>query len=259
MNKNKWIILVLALVVSGFFTFVAFADAKLVFDDKRIDINETSIDDFSSRAIAEGEAYIISGPFAELEETNTVYGIPVGKKSTYYYLVSNTDYETFAKAVDSDTDNIFGGMTWYVASVSDEDMVDKFDKAVKRFDRWMQSYNNLWALFEESGYNPELDAQKIEDMLDQIPAESIKISGFLRNQSSDSEYKKYRDEFLEYGDLSSDDIGELLIDVDKEGAKTGNTEKMIFFVAAGIFVISFILLVLAIVKTIKKKKSQELY
>ncbi len=259
MNKNKWIVLVLVLVVSGFFTFVAFADAKLVFDDKRIDINETSTDDFSSRAIAEGEAYIISGPFAELEEKNTVYGIPVGKKSTYYYLVSNTDYETFSKAVDSDTDNIFGGMTWYVASVSDEDMVKKFDKAAERFDRWMQSYNNLWTLFEESGYNPELDAQKIENILDQIPTESVKVSGFLRNQSSNSKYEKYRDQFLESGDLSSSDIGEFLLDVDKEGTTTGNTEKMIFFVAAAIFVISFILLILAIVKTIKKKKSQELY
>ncbi|MBQ9078689.1 MAG: hypothetical protein IJY29_03830 [Ruminococcus sp.] len=258
MNKNKWIVLVLVLVVSGFFTFVAFEDAKLVFDDKRIDINETSTNDFSSRAVAEGEAYIITGPFAELEEKNTVYGIPVGKKSTYYYLVSNTDYETFAKAVDSDTDNFFSEMTWYVASVSDEDMVDKFDKAAERFDRWMQSYNNLWTLFDESGYNPELDEQKIEDMLDQLPDESIKISGFLRNQSSDSKYKKYRDEFLESGNLSSDDIGELLLDVDKEGANTGDTEKMIFFVAAGVFVISFILLILAVVKTIKKKKSQEL-
>lgn len=258
MNKDKWIVLVLVLVVSGFFTCVAFADAKLVFNDKSIDINETSIDDFSSRAIAEGEAYIITGPFAELEEKNTVYGIPVGKKSTYYYLVSNTDYETFAKAVDSETDNFFSGMTWYVVSVSDEDMVDEFDKAVKRFDRWMQSYNNLWTLFDESGYNSELDEQKIEDMLDQLPDESIKISGFLRNQSSNSKYKKYRDEFLESGDFSSDDIGELLLDVDKEGANTGDTEKMIFFVAAGVFVISFILLILAVVKTIKKKKSQEL-
>ena len=259
MNKNKWIVLVLVLVVSGFFTFVAFADAKLVFDDKRIDINETSIDDFSTRAIAEGEAYIISGPFAELEKTNTVYGIPVGKKSTYYYLVSNTEYETFAKAVDSDTDNIFGGMTWYVASVSDEDMVDEFDKAAERFDRWMQSYNNLWTLFEESGYNPELDEQKIEDILDQLPDESIKISGFLRNQSSDSEYEEYRDKFLETGDLSSSDIGELLLDVDKEGTNTGDTEKMIFFVAAAVFVISFIILILSVIKTIKAKKSQELY
>lgn len=258
MNKNKWIVLVLLLVVSGFFTFVAFEDAKLVFDDKRIDINETSTNDFSSRAVAEGEAYIITGPFAELEEKNTVYGIPLGKKSTYYYLVSNTDYETFAKAVDSDTDNFFSGMTWYVVSVSDEDMVDEFDKAAERFDRWMQSYNNLWTLFEESGYNPELDEQKIEDILDQLPDESIKITGFLRNQSSDSKYKKYRDEFLESGNLSSDDIGELLLDVDKEGANTGDTEKMIFFVAAGVFVISFILLILAVVKTIKKNKSQEL-
>ncbi len=259
MNKNKWIVLVLVLVVSGFFTCVAFADAKLVFEDKRFDINEATTEDFGTRAIAEGEAYMISGPFAELEEKNTVYGIPVGKKSTYYYLVSNTDYESFAKAVDSDTDNIFDGMTWYVAAVSDEDMVKKFDKAAERFERWMQSYTNLWNLFEESGYDPQLDAKKIENILDQLPDESIKISGVLRNQSSNSKYKKYRDEFLESGNLSSDDIGELLLDVDKEGTNTGDTEKMIFFVAAAIFVISFIILILSIVKTIKVKKSQELY
>ena len=259
MNKNKWIVLVLVLVVSGFFTFVAFADAKLVFDDKRFDINEATTEDFSTRAIAEGEAYMISGPFAELEEKNTVYGIPVGKKSTYYYLVSNTDYESFAKAVDSDTDNIFDGMTWYVAAVSDENMVKKFDKAAERFEDWMQSYTNLWNLFEESSYDPQLDAKKIENILDQIPTESVKVSGFLRNQSSNSKYEKYRDQFLESGDLTSSDIGEFLLDVDKDGAKTGNSEKMIFFVAAGVFVISFILLILAVVKTIKKKKSQELY
>lgn len=257
--KNKWFGIILALIVGGFFTFVAFADAKLVFEDKRFNINEASTEDFSTRAIAEGEAYLISGPFAELEEKNTVYGIPTGTKSTYYYLVSNTDYEAFASAVDSDTDNIFNGMTWYVAAVSDEDMVKKFDKAAERFDRWMQSYNNLWTLFEESGYNPELDAKKIEDILDQIPTESVKISGFLRNQSSNAKYEKYRDQFLESGDLTSSDIGEYLIDVDKDGTKTGTTEKIIFFVALAVFVIAFIVMILTIIKTIKIKKSNELY
>ena len=257
--KNKLFGIILALVLSGFFTFVSFTDARLVFEDKRLNINEASTKDFSNRAIAEGDAYIISGPFAELEEKNTVYGIPAGSKSTYYYIVSNADYDSFAKAVDSDTDNIFGGMTWYVASVSDKDMVKKFDEAADRFDRWMQSYNNLWRLFEESGYNPELDDQKIENILAQMPTSSVKVSGILRNQSTDSEYKKYRDDFLESGDLSSSDIGELLLDVEKEGSKSGTTEMIIFFVAAGIFVISFILLILTIVQTIKKKKSQELY
>ncbi len=259
MNKNKWIVLILVLVISGFFSFVAFADAKLVFEDKRLNINEAERDDFSSRAIAEGEAYIITGPFAELEETNTVYGIPTGSKSTYYYLVSNTDYESFAKAVDSDTDNIFGDMTWYVASVSDKDMVKKFDKSAERFERWMQNYTNLWSLFEQSGYDPELDAQKIEDILDQIPTESIKVSGLLRTQSSNSKYEKYRDQFLESGDLGLSDVGELMLDVDKEGAKSGNIEMIIFFAAAAVFVIALIILIISIVKTIKKKKSQELY
>ena len=166
--KNKIVILLLVMVVSGIFAFAGFSDAKLVFEDKRLDINSAERDDFSFPAIAEGEAYIISGPFAELEEKNTVYGIPVGKKSTYYYLVSNTDYETFSDIIMSDTDNIFGEMTWYIASVSDEDLVEKFDSAALKMDRWMQNYSNLVSLFEKSGYDDELDAQKVENLLEYL-------------------------------------------------------------------------------------------
>lgn len=256
--KNKIVILLLVMVVSGIFAFAGFSDAKLVFEDKRLDINSAERDDFSFPAIAEGDAYIISGPFAELEEKNTVYGIPVGKKSTYYYLVSNTDYETFSDIIMSDTDNIFGEMTWYIASVSDEDLVKKFDSAALRMDRWMQNYSNLVSLFEKSGYD-ESDAEKIDNLLDQLPDETIKISGFLKSQSSDSDYEKYRDDFLASADFDSSDIGELLIKAEGEGSKTGTIEVIIFFAASAVFLISFILLIVSLIKKAKKKKSEELW
>ena len=257
--KNKIVILLLVMVVSGIFAFAGFSDAKLVFEDKRLDINSAERDDFSFPAIAEGEAYIISGPFAELEEKNTVYGIPVGKKSTYYYLVSNTDYETFSDIIMSDTDNIFGEMTWYIASVSDEDLVEKFDSAALKMDRWMQNYSNLVSLFEKSGYDDELDAQKVENLLDQLPDETIKISGFLKSQSSDPDYEKYRDDLLASADFDSSDIGELLIKSEGEGSKTGTIEVIIFFAASAVFLISFILLIVSLIKKAKKKKSEELW
>lgn len=256
--KNKIVILLLVMVVSGIFAFAGFSDAKLVFEDKRLDINSAERDDFSFPAIAEGDAYIISGPFAELEEKNTVYGIPVGKKSTYYYLVSNTDYETFSDIIMSDTDNIFGEMTWYIASVSDEDLVKKFDSAALRMDRWMQNYSNLVSLFEKSGYD-ESDAEKIDNLLAQLPDETIKISGFLKSQSSDSDYEKYRDDFLASADFDSSDIGELLIKAEGEGSKTGTIEVIIFFAASAVFLISFILLIVSLIKKAKKKKSEELW
>lgn len=256
--KNKIVILLLVMVVSGIFAFAGFSDAKLVFEDKRLDINSAERDDFSFPAIAEGDAYIISGPFAELEEKNTVYGIPVGKKSTYYYLVSNTDYETFSDIIMSDTDNIFGEMTWYIASVSDEDLVKKFDSAALRMDRWMQNYSNLVSLFEKSGYD-ESDAEKIDNLLAQLPDETIKISGFLKSQSSDSDYEKYRDDFLASADFDSSDIGELLIKAEGEGSKTGTIEVIIFFAASAVFLISFIFLIVSLIKKAKKKKSEELW
>lgn len=256
--KNKIVILLLVMVVSGIFAFIGFSDAKLVFEDKRLDINSAERDDFSFPAIAEGEAYIISGPFAELEEKNTVYGIPVGKKSTYYYLVSNTDYETFSDIIMSDTDNIFGDMTWYIASVSDEDLVKKFDSAALKMDRWMQNYSNLVSLFEKSGFD-ESDAEKIDNLLDQLPDDSIKIKGFLKSQSSDSDYEKYRDDFLASADFDSSDIGELLIKAEGEGSKTGTIEVIIFFAASAVFLISFILLIVSLIKKAKKKNSEELW
>ncbi len=257
--KNKIITLVIVMIISGFFAFIGYSDAKLVFEDKRLDLNSAERDDFSFPAIAEGEAYLISGPFAELEEKNTVYGIPVGKKSTYYYLVSNADYETFYNALMSDTDNIYSGMTWYIASVSDEDLVDEFNAAAKKMDTWMQNYTNLVILFEKSGYDDELDAQKVEDLLNQLPDDSIKIKGFLKSQSSDSDYEKYRDDFIEPGDLDSSDIGELLVKAESEDSKTGTVEVIVFFASLAVFAISIILLIVTIIKNTKKKKSEELW
>lgn len=256
--KNKIVILLLVMVVSGIFAFVGFSDAKLVFEDKRLDINSAERDDFSFPAIAEGDAYIISGPFAELEEKNTVYGIPVGKKNTYYYLVSNTDHETFSDIINSDTDNIFGEMTWFIVSVSDKKLVKKFDSAVLKMDRWMQNYSNLITLFEQSGFD-ESDYEKLDNLLNQLPTETIKINGFLKSQSSDSDYEKYRDDFLASGDLDSSDVGELLVKAEGEGTKTGTLEVIIFFACSAVFVISLIILIVSLIKKAKAKKSQELW
>lgn len=259
MKKNKVLVMLLVMLVSGIFAFIGFADAKLVFENKRLDINKAERNDFSFSAIAEGDAYIITGPFAELEEKNTVYGIPVGKKNTYYYLVSGTDHDTFKDIVMSDTSNIFGGMTWYVASVSDKKLVEKFNASAKKFDRWMQNYTSLWQLFSESGYDEELDREKVSNVLDQIPDDSIKISGFLKTQSSDSDYEKYRDDFLAYGELDSSDVGELLIKVDGTGSKTGTVEVIIFFAASAVFLIAFIVLIVSVIRNAKKKKEEELW
>jgi len=256
--KNKIVILLLVMVVSGIFAFVGFSDAKLVFEDKRLDINSAERDDFSFPAIAEGDAYIISGPFAELEEKNTVYGIPVGKKNTYYYLVSNTDHETFSDIINSDTDNIFGEMTWFIVSVSDKKLVKKFDSAALKMDRWMQNYSNLITLFEQSGFD-ESDYEKLDNLLNQLPTETIKINGFLKSQSSDSEYEKYRDDFLASGDLDSSDVGEFLVKAEGEGTKTGTLEVIIFFACSAVFVISLIILIVSLIKKAKAKKSQELW
>lgn len=256
--KNKIVILLLVMVVSGIFAFVGFSDAKLVFEDKRLDINSAERDDFSFPAIAEGDAYIISGPFAELEEKNTVYGIPVGKKNTYYYLVSNTDHETFSDIINSDTDNIFGEMTWFIVSVSDKKLVKKFDSAALKMDRWMQNYSNLITLFEQSGFD-ESDYEKLDNLLNQLPTETIKINGFLKSQSSDSDYEKYRDDFLASGDLDSSDVGELLVKAEGEGTKTGTLEVIIFFACSAVFVISLIILIVSLIKKAKAKKSQELW
>lgn len=256
--KKKVLILLLVMVVSGIFAFAGFTDAKLVFENKKLDINSAERDDFSFPAIAEGDAYFISGPFAELEEKNTVYGIPVGKKSTFYYLVSNTDRETFSDIINSDTDNIFGEMTWYIAAVSDEKLVKKFDSAALKMDRWMQNYTNLITLFEKSGFD-ESDYEKLDDLLDQLPTETIKISGFLKSQSSDSDYEEYRDDFLASGELDSSDVGELLVRAEGEGTKTGTIEVIIFFAASAVFLISLIVLIVSLIKKAKAKKSEELW
>ncbi len=256
--KKKVLILLLVMVVSGIFAFAGFTDAKLVFENKKLDINSAERDDFSFPAIAEGDAYIISGPFAELEEKNTVYGIPVGKKNTYYYLVSNTDRETFSDIINSDTDNIFGEMTWFIVSVSDKKLVKKFDSAASKMDRWMQNYSNLVTLYEQSGFD-ESDYEKLDNLLDQLPTETIKISGFLKSQSSDSDYEKYRDDFLASGELDSSDVGELLVSAEGEGTKTGTIEVIIFFAASAVFLISLIVLIVSLIKKAKAKKSEELW
>ncbi len=200
--KKKVGICLLVMLISAMFGFFAFIDANLVFQNKRIDLKDAKLDDFHDSALVEGEVYMITGPFASLEETNKVYGIPVGKKETFYYLVGNTTHDKFYDAVNSDTDNIYDGITWFVLSASDKKLVEKLDDQVSKFSVWAQNYNNFMMLIEESGFDPDIDMDKLERVIDMIPTETVKIGGILKSQSSDEDYEAYRDDFMSKSDIS---------------------------------------------------------
>lgn len=259
MNKNKILIPLLIMVISGIFAFVGFTDAVLVFKDKRIDLNKSTIDDFIEPAIAEGDAYIVTGPFAEREEKNTVYGIPVGKKSTYYYVISTADPEEFEEVLMSETDNVLKDLTWYVASTSNKKMVEKLDAAAESFEDFWNDYVNFYDDLIENKFSDDEEAYaELEKILESIPSDPVEIGGLLKGQSTEDEYEKYRDNFLAPSDMNSSDLGEQLVLIENPSLGPGMIEVIIFFASVAVFLIGLIILIVNIAKS-RKKKSEELW
>lgn len=256
-NKNKFLIPVIIMLISGIFAFVGFTDAVLVFKDKRIDLNKSTVDDFIEPAIAEGNAYIVTGPFAEREEKNTVYGIPVGKKSTYYYVISTADPDEFEEALLSETDNVLKELTWYVASTSNKKMVEKLDAAAGSFEDFWNDYVSFYDDLSAGKYSDDEAYDELEELLGNIPSDPVEIGGLLKGQSTDEEYEKYRDDFLSPS-LNTSDVGDQLVVIENPSLGPGMIEVIIFFASVAVFVIALIVLIVNIAKS-RKKKSEELW
>ncbi|MCM1007043.1 MAG: hypothetical protein NC485_03775 [Ruminococcus flavefaciens] len=218
--KKKTQVLVVVMIIGIVLTAVGLGDAMTFLSGKVVDFNDASIGDFDEKALAKGEIFYVDGPFATLEQSQKRYGVTTSKTETNYYVVAaNMDKESWE---NGDVDDAF----YVVLAVSNKDLISELDSAVSAWDEY---------------YNGDAD----------VPDISIDIKGKLAKQSDESDYKKYRDDFLRETDVP---VAEMMIQNGEIGVAT------FVFVGVGLVLAlgSLIILIVSAVKK-KKEKAEELY
>jgi len=118
--------------------------------------------------------------------------------------------------------------TFYVVlAVSNKDLISELDSAVNAWEKYLDGDSD-------------------------VPDINIDIKGKLIKQSDESDYKKYRDDFLDGDDTP---VAEMMIQNGEIGAST--------FVIVGVGLVlaigSLIILIVSAVKKKKQEKAEELY
>ena len=218
--KKKTQVLIVVMIIGIVLTAVGLGDAMTYLSGKVVNFNDASIGDFDEKALAKGEVFYVDGPFATLEQSQKRYGVTTSKTETNYYIVAaNMDREAY---INGDFDDVF----YVVLAVSNKDLISELDSAVSAWERYLDGDSD-------------------------IPDINIDIKGKLTKQNTESDYKKYRDNFLSEDDTP---VAEMMIQNGEIGAAT------FVFVGVGLVLAlgSLIILIVSAVKK-KKEKAEELY
>ena len=209
------------MIIGIVLTAVGLGDAMTFLSGKVVNFNDASIGDFDEKALAKGEIFYVDGPFATLEQSQKRYGVTTSKTETNYYIVAaNMDKEAY---MNGDFDDTF----YVVLAVSNKDLISELDSAVNAWEKYLDGDSD-------------------------VPDINIDIKGKLIKQSDESDYKKYRDDFLDGDDTP---VAEMMIQNGEIGAST--------FVIVGVGLVlalgSLIILIVSAVKKKKQEKAEELY
>ncbi|GEM_PF-1807613 len=237
MFKSKIVVFLICIFVIGVaLAGAGFSDVKCVITGKTVEIGNAEKKDYREVAIADGEIFFIQGPFAEYEETTTNFGVPTGKKQTYYYLALDMKREDFVNAVENgQKDALYNGF-YFVYSATDKKKVAEADKAVAECEKYIKQIQS-------------------KNDFSNVPDVHLKIEGKLMKQPKDEEYKKIRDDFFATGDLHSSEVADLMV---RDG-KPGASNVLVF--AAGILMAlaPIVILIVLFVKKKKEESSSELW
>ncbi|MBQ8348339.1 MAG: hypothetical protein IJY19_01660 [Ruminococcus sp.] len=219
--KKKTQVLIVVMIIGIVLTAVGLGDAMTFLSGKVVNFNDASIGDFDEKALAKGEIFYVDGPFATLEQSQKRYGVTTSKTETNYYIVAaNMDKEAY---MNGDFDDTF----YVVLAVSNKDLISELDSAVNAWEKYLDGDSD-------------------------VPDINIDIKGKLIKQSDESDYKKYRDDFLDGDDTP---VAEMMIQNGEIGAST--------FVIVGVGLVlalgSLIILIVSAVKKKKQEKAEELY
>lgn len=219
--KKKTQVLIVVMIIGIVLTAVGLGDAMTFLSGKVVNFNDASIGDFDEKALAKGEIFYVDGPFATLEQSQKRYGVTTSKTETNYYIVAaNMDKEAY---MNGDFDDTF----YVVLAVSNKDLISELDSAVNAWEKYLDGDSD-------------------------VPDINIDIKGKLIKQSDESDYKKYRDDFLDGDDTP---VAEMMIQNGEIGAAT--------FVIVGVGLVlaigSLIILIVSAVKKKKQEKAEELY
>ena len=219
--KKKTQVLIVVMIIGIVLTAVGLGDAMTFLSGKVVNFNDASIGDFDEKALAKGEIFYVDGPFATLEQSQKRYGVTTSKTETNYYIVAaNMDKEAY---MNGDFDDTF----YVVLAVSNKDLISELDSAVNAWEKYLDGDSD-------------------------VPDINIDIKGKLIKQSDESDYKKYRNDFLDGDDTP---VAEMMIQNGEIGAST--------FVIVGVGLVlaigSLIILIVSAVKKKKQEKAEELY
>ncbi len=219
--KKKTQVLIVVMIIGIVLTAVGLGDAMTFLSGKVVNFNDASIGDFDEKALAKGEIFYVDGPFATLEQSQKRYGVTTSKTETNYYVVAaNMDKEAY---MNGDFDDTF----YVVLAVSNKDLISELDSAVNAWEKYLDGDSD-------------------------VPDINIDIKGKLIKQSDESDYKKYRNDFLDGDDTP---VAEMMIQNGEIGAST--------FVIVGVGLVlaigSLIILIVSAVKKKKQEKAEELY
>lgn len=219
--KKKTQVLIVVMIIGIVLTAVGLGDAMTFLSGKVVNFNDASIGDFDEKALAKGEIFYVDGPFATLEQSQKRYGVTTSKTETNYYIVAaNMDKEAY---MNGDFDDTF----YVVLAVSNKDLISELDSAVNAWEKYLDGDSD-------------------------VPDINIDIKGKLIKQSDESDYKKYRNDFLDGDDTP---VAEMMIQNGEIGAAT--------FVIVGVGLVlaigSLIILIVSAVKKKKQEKAEELY
>lgn len=232
----------LVLILAGvILTLAGFKEAKLFFKDKTVNINEAKVSDLDEEAFIEGKINFAVGPFATLETSEKRFGVKTNVRNTDFYLVANFDADTYKKLYE---DGEEFDMFYAVLSVSEGSDANKFKMLANRWEQYMEDYTRLM----ETGSATESGPAAIP-----IPPNmEVDIKGFLAKQPTDSEYIQYRDDAIRATGADSYGVSSLRI-IDREADK--NTAYILFFGGIGLIALGIILVVVALISSLKNKKS----
>lgn len=202
--KLKTRILIFIIFAGILMALAGFDDAMLVMKGDVIDLNDSEITDYEQDTLIKGNIYFPVGCIATKEESHTVYGIPAGKTTTYYYLVCNVDHDSYDTYMNSDQEEL--NDFYVIFSTSDEEMIDRIDKLSDEWDEYLEKQDN-------------------GDRSAVYPSTEVSFQGRLAPQPGEEDYIKYRDECFEEWEFKPTEVATYRI---RDG-KLGLPAVLLFF------------------------------
>ncbi|MDO4944940.1 MAG: hypothetical protein Q4E74_07045 [Ruminococcus sp.] len=120
-------IYIVVLIIGLFMVISSAGDAITLFTKDAVNLNGKEISEFYEGEMVQGKAEYVWDTIATLETSRTVYGIPVSKSSTPYYLV----YVNF----DADTSNGY----YVLMHITDKETITGMDSLMMETERLLMS------------------------------------------------------------------------------------------------------------------------